>query len=164
MSKLKFPVTAAVRVLRQHNVVFSHHLYCYQSGGGAVQGAQSLGINPLLVIKTLIMEDERSHPLIVLMHGGKQVSTKKLARFLAVKLIVPCDPKVANRHTGYLVGGTSPFGTRKIMPVYLEASIAKQSYVYINGGKRGYLVGMDPKYLRQILKPTLVQVAVEDDL
>jgi Cys-tRNA(Pro) deacylase len=155
-------VTAAVRVLRQHKAEFSNHLYDYQPGGGALQGAQSLGVDPFLVIKTLIMEDEGGHPLIVLMHGGKQVSTKKLARFLGVKWITPCDPNVANRHTGYLVGGTSPFGTRKGMPVYLEASIAEQSYVYINGGKRGYLVGMNPTQLCQILKPTLIQVTIDN--
>lgn len=160
MSKHKFPVTAAVRVLRQHKAVFSNHLYDYQ-GGGAVEGAQSLRVDPFLVIKTLIMEDEGCHPLIILMHGGTQVSTKKLARFLDVKWIAPCDPDMANKYTGYLVGGTSPFGIRRSMPVYLEASVAEQPYVYINGGKRGYLVGMDPKQLCNILKPTLVQVAIQ---
>jgi Cys-tRNA(Pro) deacylase len=158
--KGKIPVTAAIRVLRQHHAVFTEHLYDYEDRGGAWQGAQSLGIEVHRVVKTLVMEDERKRPLIVLMHGDKQVSAKELARLLNVKSISPCDPQTATKHTSYQVGGVSPFGTRRMLPTYMEASIMDLNYVYINGGKRGFLVGMSPDQLCRLLHITLVQVAV----
>lgn len=160
--KGKIPVTAAIRVLRQHQAIFTEHLYDYEDRGGAWQGAQSLGIEIHCVVKTLVMEDEHKQPLIVLMHGDKQVSAKALARLLNVKSIVPCDPETANKYTGYCVGGISPFGMRRAMPVYMEASIMDLHYIYINGGKRGFLVGMPPDQLYRMLQPTLVQVAIAD--
>lgn len=156
------PVTAAVRVLRQQQIIFSSHLYDYEERGGALQGAQALGADPHEVIKTLIMEDENGQPLVVLMHGDCQVSTKALARTLGVKSITPCDPSVANRHSGYLVGGTSPFGTRKPMPVYVEASILELPRIYINGGKRGYLLGIATADLQRVLKATPVAVRIDE--
>ncbi len=160
--KGKIPVTAAIRVLRRHQAVFTEHLYDYENKGGAWQGARTLGIEVHRVVKTLVMEDEHNQPLIVLMHGDKQVSAKELARLIGVKSLAPCDPQIANKHTGYLVGGISPFGARRTMPVYMEASIMDLNYVYINGGKRGFLVGMLPDQLCHILQPTLVQVAIAD--
>ncbi|MBB5019449.1 Cys-tRNA(Pro) deacylase [Chitinivorax tropicus] len=159
MSTEKFPVTPAIRVLRERNVVFSHHPYQYEEHGGTSTSSRELGVDEHAVIKTLIMEDEQKRPLIVLMHGDFEVSTKNLARIMGVKTITPCAPDVANRHSGYMVGGTSPFGTRKPMPVYMERSILTLPKIYVNGGKRGYLVGLDPKHMEQILKPTLVDVA-----
>jgi Cys-tRNA(Pro) deacylase len=160
MSKDKHPVTAAVRVLREHGVDFTHHPYTYEPRGGTEVSARELGVDEHAVIKTLVMEDDRRRPLIVLMHGDREVSTKNLARLLQVKTIAPCEPAVADRHSGYQVGGTSPFGSRHPMPVYLERSIAALPYVYVNGGKRGYLVGMPPAELQRVLRPTLVDVAV----
>lgn len=155
----KFPVTPAIRVLRQHKVTFTEHLYNYEDKGGTVVSARELGVDEHAVIKTLIMEDERRQPLVVLMHGDCEVSTKNLARFLNVKTISPCAPEVAGKHSGYLVGGTSPFGTKKGMPVYLERSIMVLEKIYINGGKRGFLVGMNPLDVQRILRPVLVDVA-----
>jgi Cys-tRNA(Pro) deacylase len=160
MSKDKQPVTAAVRVLREHGVDFTHHPYAYEARGGTEVSARELGVDEHAVIKTLVMEDDARHPLIVLMHGDREVSTKNLARLLRVKTIAPCEPAVADRHSGYQVGGTSPFGTRHPMPVYMERTIAALPRVYVNGGRRGYLVGMDPAELVRVLKPTLVDVAV----
>ena len=162
MSKEKFPVTPAIRLLREHNITFSVHLYPYEEHGGTAHSAYCLGVDEHAVIKTLIMEDERKQPLIVLMHGDRKVSTKELARRLGVKMITPCEPAVANKHSGYLVGGTSPFGVRRLMPVYLEASIVDLPRIYINGGKRGFLVGLPPAEAQRLLQPTLVQVAIED--
>ena len=162
MNKEKFPVTPAIRLLRENNVTFTSHLYPYEEHGGTTHSAHCLGVNEHSVIKTLIMEDERKQPLIVLMHGDRKVSTRELARLRGVKTITPCDPAVANKHTGYLVGGTSPFGTRKAMPVYLEASILDLPRIYINGGKRGFLVGLAPTDVQRLLQPTLVQVAIEE--
>ncbi|MBI3149482.1 MAG: Cys-tRNA(Pro) deacylase [Betaproteobacteria bacterium] len=159
MSQEKTPVTSAVRVLRAHQVEFTHHLYNYEEKGGTAVSARELGVDEHAVIKTLVMEDERKEPLVVLMHGDREVSTKKLARLLGVKTVQPCTPAVADRHSGYQVGGTSPFGLRRAMPVYLEASIAELPYLYINGGKRGYLVGMKPADLLRVLQPTLVGAA-----
>lgn len=156
----KAPVTAAVRALRQQQVAFSEHLYAYEERGGTAVSARELGVDEHAVIKTLIMEDERRQPLVVLMHGDREVSTKTLARLLGVKTVVPCAPDVANKHSGYLVGGTSPFGTRKTMPVYMERSILALEKVYLNGGKRGFLVGLPPADVERILKPKLVEVAV----
>lgn len=159
MSQDKTPVTPAVRMLRAHKVAFSDHLYAYEEHGGTAVSSRELGVDEHAVIKTLIMEDEHKRPLVVLMHGDREVSTKNLARHIGVKTIAPCNPEVASRHSGYLVGGTSPFGTRKEMPVFVERSILDLPRIYINGGKRGYLVGIAPAVLLDILKPTLVDVA-----
>ncbi|SFN34047.1 Cys-tRNA(Pro) deacylase [Formivibrio citricus] len=156
----KIPVTAAIRVLRQGKVCFTEHLYAYEDKGGTAVSARELGVDEHAVIKTLVMEDERKQPLVVLMHGDCEVSTKNLARLLGVKTIAPCAPEVANRHSGYLVGGTSPFGTKKAMPVYMERSILQLDKIYLNGGKRGFLVGMNPADAERILKPVLVDVAI----
>jgi len=156
MTKEKHPVTAAVRVLREHGVAFTHHPYTYEQRGGTEVSARELGVPEHAVIKTLVMEDDAKRPCIVLMHGDREVSTKALARFLGVKTVVPCAPAVADRHSGYQVGGTSPFGTRRAMPVYMERSIADLPYVYINGGRRGYLVGMAPADLARVLNPVSV--------
>lgn len=160
MAREKTPVTAAVRLLRQQRVEFSDHLYEYEEKGGTAVSARELGVEEHCVIKTLVMEDERQQPLIVLMHGDRQVSTKELARQIGCKTIQPCLPEVAARHSGYLVGGTSPFGTRKAMPVYCEASILSCPKIYLNGGKRGYLVGLTPADLERLLQPQRVQVAI----
>ncbi len=162
MSKEKFPVTPAIRLLRSHNISFTSHLYPYEAHGGTSHSAHCLAVDEHAVIKTLIMEDERHQPLIVLMHGDRQVSTKELARVRAVKAITPCDPAVAQRHSGYLVGGTSPFGVRRPMPTCMEASILQVPRIYLNGGKRGFLVGLAPADAHRLLQPLLVQVAVEE--
>ncbi|GLI38435.1 Cys-tRNA(Pro) deacylase [Geobacter hydrogenophilus] len=156
----KAPVTAAVRALRAAKVPFTDHLYAYEEKGGTAVSSRELGVDEHAVVKTLIMEDEAKNPLIVLMHGDRQVSTKELARVLGVKGIFPCSPDTAQKHTGYLVGGTSPFGTRRRMPVYMEETILDLSCIYINGGKRGYLVGIDPRDVVKLLNPTLVRVAI----
>jgi Cys-tRNA(Pro) deacylase len=155
----RLPVTAAVRVLREHNVPFTHHPYAYEARGGTAVSARELGVDEHAVIKTLVMQDDEARPMVVLMHGDREVSTKALARLLKVKTVAPCDPVVADRHSGYQVGGTSPFGTRRRMPVYVERSITALPYVYVNGGRRGYLVGMAPADLVRVLAPTLVDVA-----
>jgi len=160
MSTEKPPVTPAVRLLRERGVVFTHHLYDYEEHGGTAVSSRELGVPERAVIKTLVMENEHRKPLLVLMHGDMEVSTKQLARVLAVKTVTPCDPDNAHRHTGYQVGGTSPFGTRKRLPVYLERGVLDLARVYINGGKRGYLVGMAPAELVRVLKPTLVDVGI----
>jgi Cys-tRNA(Pro) deacylase len=162
MNKEKFPVTPATRLLREHNIPFTSPLYPSEERGGTAHSAHCLSVDEHCVIKTLIMEDERRQPLIVLMHGDRKVSTKELARRLNVKTITPCDPAIANKHSGYRVGGTSPFGTRKAMPVYMEASILNLPWIYLNGGKRGFLIGLAPTEVQRWLKPTLVQVAIED--
>lgn len=156
----KFPITPAVRALRKEQVTFDSYLYEYEDKGGTESSARALQVEEHCVIKTLIMEDDQNKPLVVLMHGDKQVSTKQLARLLGRKIITPCSPEVAQKHSGYLVGGTSPLGTRQVMPVYMEQSIAELPQIYINGGKRGYLVSLSPQELIRVLKPTLVQVAI----
>jgi Cys-tRNA(Pro) deacylase len=161
MAKNKTPATSAVRVLHGEKVVFSDHYYDYEEKGGTSHPSHVLGLDEHTVIKTLIMEDDGKNPMIVLMHGDKQVSTKELARFLGVKSVSPCSPETARRHSGYMVGGTSPFGTRRNMPVYMEASILSLPKIYINGGKRGYLVGLSPKDVERILNPVLVKVGIE---
>ena len=153
------PVTMAVRVLREHRVDFTHHPYEYEERGGTEISARELGVDEHAVIKTLIMEDDAKKPIIVLMHGDREVSTKNLARQLGVKSITPCAPIVADRHSGYQVGGTSPFGTKRTMPVYMERTISELSKIYVNGGKRGYLVGMSPADAIRVLEPTLVDAA-----
>ena len=157
-----YPVTPATRLLRNNNCDFTAHLYRYEERGGTAHSAVSLGVDEHWVIKTLIMEDDRRQPLIVLMHGDRKVSTRELARRLGARSVVPCDPAVASRHSGYQVGGTSPFGTRKSMPVYMEASILDLPRIYINGGKRGFLVGLAPAEIQRLLQPVLVSVAVEE--
>ncbi len=160
MAQEKLPVTQAIRVLRAARVPFSDHPYAYEEHGGTAVSCRELGVAEHAVIKTLVMEDEGRRPLIVLMHGDRDVSTRQLARHIGVKTISPCSPAVANRHSGYLLGGTSPFGTRKAMPVYVERSILQLDKIYINGGRRGYLVGIAPRVLVEVLKPDLVEVAV----
>jgi len=160
MTKDKFPVTPAVRVLRAEKVVFTEHLYAYEERGGTAVSARELGVDEHCVIKTLVMEDDGQRPLIVLMHGDREVSVKQLARVLGVKSIAPCSPERAHRHSGYLVGGTSPFGTRTALPVYMEATIQDLPRIYINGGKRGYLLGLAPGDAVRVLHPTLVRVAI----
>jgi Cys-tRNA(Pro) deacylase len=160
MSKDKGPVSAAIRVLRDNDVSFSEHAYTYVDRGGTAEGSLQLGLNEHFLVKTLIMEDELKKPFIMLMHGDREVSTKELARIIGVKRISPCNPGTAQKHSGYLVGGTSPFGTRKAMPVYMEETIGDLPKIYINGGKRGYLAGIDPKELLRVLKPILVKVAI----
>jgi Cys-tRNA(Pro) deacylase len=159
MAQDKHPVTQAVRVLRENGVEFTHHPYPYEERGGTAVSARELGVDEHAVIKTLVMEDDARRPLIVLMHGDREVSTKNLARLLGAKTVSPCAPGVADRHSGYQVGGTSPFGTRRKMPVYMERSIADLPRIYINGGRRGYLVGLAPADLVRVLAPTLVDVA-----
>jgi Cys-tRNA(Pro) deacylase len=154
--KDKHPVTAAVRALREHGVAFTHHPYEYEARGGTAVSARELGVPEHAVVKTLVMEDDAKKPLVVLMHGDREVSAKNLARFLGVKTIAPCEPAVADRHSGYQVGGTSPFGLKRAMPIYMQRSIADLPYLYINGGKRGYLVGMTPADLVRVLAPALV--------
>jgi len=161
--KPDFPVTAAVRVLREHGVDFSHHPYAYEERGGTAVSARELGVPEHAVIKTLVMEDEAKRPLVALMHGDREVSTKALARAIGVKSIAPCAPPVADRHSGYQVGGTSPFGTRRAMPVYLQRTVVDLPRLYVNGGKRGYLVGMAPADLVRVLEPTLVDMAQAAD-
>ena len=160
MAKDKAPVTPAVRQLREAKVVFTDHQYAYEDKGGTAVSARELGVDEYSVVKTLVMEDEQKNPLIILMHGNRQVSTRELSRLIGVRSIDPCSPDVAQKHTGYLVGGTSPFGVRKQMPVYLEETILGLPKIYLNGGKRGYLVGLAPQEVVRLLKPVLVTVAV----
>ncbi|OWY37417.1 aminoacyl-tRNA deacylase [Xenophilus sp. AP218F] len=159
MSKDKAPVTQAIRALREHKVDYSEHLYKYEDKGGTTVSARELGVDEHAVVKTLIMEDENKRPLIVLMHGDREVGTGMLAKQIGVKKVHPCDPKTADKHSGYQVGGTSPFGTRHPMPVYMEASIAELPVIYINGGKRGFLVGVNPQDVIRVLSPVLVNAA-----
>ena len=151
--------TPATAFLKKHGVAFTEHPYDYEERGGTRVSAQKLGVAEHQVVKTLVMEDERKQPMIVLMHGDREVSTKNLARHLGVKSVSACAPAVADRHSGYQVGGTSPFGTRRAMPVYMQKTIANLPRVYINGGRRGYLVGLDPADLVRVLKPALLDIA-----
>ena len=159
---MDYPITPAIRVLREKKVAFEPHLYDYVERGGTQHSAEALGVNEHAVVKTLGMETDAKKPLIVLMHGDREVSTKHLARDLGVKRIHPCDFAQAQKHTGYLVGGTSPFGTRARMPVYAEHTIFDLPKIYINGGKRGFLVSIDPKVLRDALPVKEVDVAITD--
>ena len=158
----KTPSTPATRLLREQGVPYTEHPYRYEERGGTRVSARELGVDEHAVVKTLIMEDEDKAPLVVLMHGGREVSVKALARVLGKKQVQPCKPEVANRHSGYQVGGTSPFGTRKAMPVYMERSIAELPRMLVNGGSRGFLVGLAPADLVRVLAPTLVDVAIEE--
>jgi Cys-tRNA(Pro) deacylase len=153
--------TPAIHFLRKHGVAFTQHEYRYEEHGGTRVSSRELGVDEHMVIKTLVMEDERKRPLIVLMHGDRDVSTKQLARATGHKQIVPCAPDVAERHTGYQVGGTSPFGTRKALPVYMEQSISLLPRVFINGGRRGFVIGIAPGDIERTLGATLVHVAIE---
>lgn len=157
---MDYPVTPAVRVLRERKVAFEPHLYDYEERGGTRHSAESLGVDEHAVVKTLVFETDARKPLIVLMHGDREVSTKGLARRLGVKFVSPCDPQVAQKHTGYLIGGTSPFGTRAKLPVYAERTIFDLPRVYVNGGKRGFLVSIEPKVLREVLPVEEVEVGI----
>lgn len=152
--------TPATQFLRRYGVSFTEHLYDYVEHGGTAESSRQLGVPEHQVIKTLVMQDERGEPLMVLMHGDRQVSTKNLARQIGAKSVEPCKPEVAQRHSGYLVGGTSPFGTRKAMPVYVEDSVLALPSVCINGGRRGYLVGIPPKLLVDLLGAKPVSCAL----
>ena len=156
----KAPSTNATRLLKQAEVPFTEHLYRYVEHGGTAVSARELGVPEHAVIKTLVMEDEKGVPLIILMHGDCDVSTKELARQIGAKAVQPCRPEVANRHSGYLVGGTSPLGTRKSMPIHAEATIFELDRIYLNGGSRGFLVGLDPKDLDRVLKVNRVSIAL----
>jgi Cys-tRNA(Pro) deacylase len=160
MKSTNAPETQATKFLRQHKAQFSDHLYAYEEHGGTAVSARELNVDEHVVVKTLVMEDESAKPLIILMHGNCKVSTKELARQIGCKKVEPCKPEVANRHTGFLVGGTSPFGTKKQMPVYVEKTILDLPLIYINGGRRGYLVGMPPQELIHVLNPRVVDVAL----
>src|SRR5437763_4719346 len=144
--------TPATACLKANGVAFTEHPYEYVEHGGAQHSAEVLGFDPFTVVKTLIMEDEKARPLVVLMHGNRKVSTKNLARQIGAKSVEPCKPEVANRHSGYMVGGTSPFGTKKEMPVYVEETVLSLPSICINGGRRGYLVGVAPSVLSELLK------------
>ena len=154
--------TPATAMLKAHQVDFTEHPYDYLEHGGAQYSAQVLGFDPFTVVKTLVMQDQDARPLIVLMHGNRKVSTKNLARQIGAKSVEPCLPEVANRHSGYLVGGTSPFGLRKTMPVYIEATILDLPYILINGGRRGFLVGIAPQVCVALLGAQSVQCALAD--
>jgi Cys-tRNA(Pro) deacylase len=160
--KDKVSETPATALLRQHGVSFTEHPYDYLEHGGAQHSAQELGMDPFAVVKTLIMQDQDAKPLVVLMHGNRKVSTKNLARQIGLKSVEPCAPEVANRHSGYLVGGTSPFATRRNMPVYIEESILALPRICINGGRRGYLVGIDPQVCVQMLQAKAVNCALAE--
>jgi Cys-tRNA(Pro) deacylase len=154
--------TPATAFLKAHGVAFTEHPYEYLEHGGAQHSAQVLGLDPFTVVKTLVMEDEKARPLLVLMHGNRTVSTKNLARQIGAKSVQPCKPEVANRHSGYLVGGTSPFGTRKQMPVYIEESILALPRIVLNGGRRGYLVGIEPQVCVKLLAAKPVNCALAE--
>ncbi|WP_431273494.1 aminoacyl-tRNA deacylase [Variovorax ureilyticus] len=154
--------TPATQLLRANGIAFTEHPYEYVEHGGAQHSAQVLGLDPFSVVKTLVMQDQDAKPLIVLMHGNRTVSTKNLARQIGAKSVEPCKPEVANRHSGYLVGGTSPFGTRRAMPVYIESTILGLPRIAINGGRRGYLVGIDPQVCVRLLDAKPVQCALAE--
>lgn len=156
----KTPSTPATRLLREKGVAYTEHPYRYEEHGGTRVSARELGVDEHAVVKTLVMEDDRKRPLVVLMHGDREVSAKELARRIGVKSASMCSPEAAHRHSGYLVGGTSPFGTRKAMPVYMERSILELPRVYVNGGSRGFLVGLAPQEVVRVLAPVLVEVAI----
>lgn len=162
MGKPDYPVTPAVRFLRDHRVAFKPHLYTYEDRGGTKLSSVALGVPEHQVIKTLVFETEERKPLVVLMHGDREVSAKQLARLIGAKRVDPCDEATALRHTGYMFGGTSPFGTRHPLPVYAERSVFDLPGIYINGGKRGFLVEIDPADLRKVIPVTEVDVAITD--
>lgn len=163
MAAERIPSTPAVLALRAAKVEFTPHFYTYEERGGTAVSARELGVDEHAVVKTLVMQDDAAKPCIVLMHGDREVSTKALARHIGVKKIEPCKPEVAERHSGYRVGGTSPFGTRKRMPVYLQRTVAALERIYINGGSRGFLVNVATADLQRLLQPQLVDAAIEPD-
>lgn len=156
------PETPATTLLRQHNVPYSEHLYDYVEHGGTAVSSERLNVDEHAVVKTLVMQDQDAHPLIVLMHGDRKVSLKNLARQIGAKSVEPCKPEVAQRHSGYQVGGTSPFGTRKALPIYVERSILALPEILINGGNRGFLVGIAPQVLIEVLHATPVECALTE--
>lgn len=156
----KAPSTPATRLLREKGFAYTEHLYRYEERGGTRVSARELGVDEHAVVKTLVMEDEAGEPLVVLMHGDREVSTKALARQLGRRSVQICRPEVANRHSGYQVGGTSPLGTRKAMPIYVERTVLALPRIYVNGGSRGFLVGVAPADLAALLAPTPVDVAL----
>ena len=156
----KHSETPATKVLKQHDVAYTEHIYDYVEHGGTAVSSASLGVDEHHVVKTLIFEDDRRQPLCVLMHGDRKVSTKELARQIGAKRVAPCKPEDATRHSGYMVGGCSPFGLRKPMPVFMEKTILDLDRILINGGKRGFLVGMPPADVVRVVSPTLVNVAL----
>ena len=160
--KERISETPATALLKAEGVAFTEHPYEYLEHGGAQHSAEVLGLDPFTVVKTLVMEDEAGKPLLVLMHGNRTVSTKNLARQIGAKSVQPCKPEVANRHSGYLVGGTSPFATRRAMPVYIESTILELPRIAINGGRRGYLVGIDPQVCVQLLGAKPVSCALAE--
>jgi len=160
MQRASYPITPAVRVLREKRIEFEPHLYNYKEHGGTARSAAELGVDEHIVIKTLVMETEFGNPLIVLMHGDLEVSTKQLARMIGARSVLPCDPSTAQKHTGYQVGGTSPFGTRTELPVFAEETIFELSKIYINGGKRGFLISIDPDDLKCVLPVREVSVGI----
>lgn len=155
--------TPATQFLRKQRIAFTEHVYDYVDHGGSNEAARQLGLDPHHVVKTLVMEDEAARPLIVLMHGDCEVSTKNLARQAGHKKVAPCELDVASRHSGYQVGGTSPFATRKRMPVWVESTVLALPVIYINGGRRGYLIGIDPQVLPRLLEAKPVSVALHED-
>jgi Cys-tRNA(Pro) deacylase len=160
MTKEKIPTTPAILALKAQEADFTLHPYPYEERGGTKRGANALGVDEHCVIKTLVMEDEMGKPLIILMHGDKEVSTKSLARIIGVKSISPCKTVIAEKHTGYKVGGTSPFGTKKAMPIFMESTIANLPEIFINAGSRGLLARMPSAELIRILNPMTVRVAI----
>jgi len=156
----KVPSTPATRLLREQGVPYTEHLYRYEERGGTAVSSRELGVEEHAVVKTLVMEDEDGEPFVVLMHGDREVSTKALARQIGKRTVRICKPEAANRHSGYQVGGTSPFGTRKRMRVYLEKTVPDVAKIYVNGGSRGFLVGMAPAVLMKVLSPVLVEVGI----
>ncbi len=158
---MKFPVTLAIRALRAAQVSFEPHLYPFELHGGTAHSSAALGVSEHIVVKTLIFEDDSKQPLCVLMHGDREVSAKQLARLLGKRSVSPCRPEVADRHSGYQVGGTSPFGLKRAMPVYMQRTILALPQIFINGGARGFLIAIDPKDAQRVLQPTLVDIAVE---
>jgi Cys-tRNA(Pro) deacylase len=158
MTNAAIPMTTAIRMLKDHKVEFEPCFYEYEEKGGTAVSSRELNVPEHNVIKTLIMEDDQKKPMIVLMHGDQQVSTKQLARELNVKSVKPCEPEVANRHSGYVVGGTSPFATKKNMPVIMQKTIADLPFILINGGKKGFLVRLSPNVVIQLLNPKLFDI------
>jgi len=156
----KVSETPATALLKARGVDYTEHPYDYLEHGGALHSAEALGLDPFAVVKTLVMQDDKATPLVVLMHGNRSVSTKNLSRQIGVKAVEPCKPEVANRHSGYLVGGTSPFGTRRAMPVYVERSVLDLPRIWLNGGRRGYLIGIDPQVITDLLQAQPVDCAL----
>jgi Cys-tRNA(Pro) deacylase len=159
--KETYPMTAAVRFLRDHKIAFNPHMYRYEEHGGTRVGAAALGLPEHALVKTLVMETDEKRPILVLMHGDCEVSTRQLARVIGAKSVAPCDERTATRHTGCIFGGTSPFGTRNPLPVFVEKSIFELPAILINGGKRGFLVEIDPRVLREVFSIKEVEVAVK---